>query len=100
MVDRLLAVAALAGAGFALAAAPAGAATGRLILQDGPAGPVTTLINPARGCYRMLTFTVITNHTDVRVTAYADVNCTGSAVTVPPGMSMPVETAQSLSVPA
>jgi hypothetical protein len=100
MVDRLLTAAALTGALFALAAAPADAATGRLILRDGPAGPVTVLVDPARGCYRMLTFTIITNHTDVGVTAYTGASCTGSAVSVPPGMSTLTETAHSLSVPA
>lgn len=102
MVNRLLTVAALAGALFALAAVPADAATGRLTLRNGPDGPVTTLINPAKGCHQTPTFTVITNRTDVSVTVYSHPNCTGPAVTVPPA-SFPFtlrETAESLSVPA
>jgi hypothetical protein len=102
MINRLLTVAALASALFALAAVPADAATGRLTLRNGPDGPVTTLINPAKGCHPMLTFTIIMNRTNVPVTVYSYANCSGPAVTVPPGtFPSPLgETFESLAVPA
>ncbi|MEV5557844.1 hypothetical protein AB0L44_29675 [Nonomuraea wenchangensis] len=85
MIRKLSAVVLLTAGALAVAAAPATAATGRLVLH-GESGRV--VINPGPGCYGSGTpYSGVTNDTDTAVTAYSGSGCTGLSLVVQPGRS-------------
>jgi hypothetical protein len=94
-------VAAVAATGLVSAiAAPALAATGRLILSD-DGGRQVLINNPQAGCTRVGTgFTRVANDTDAPITVYNGMWCDGwPSLVVPPGTEVFVGARHSFSAP-
>lgn len=100
IMTRCAIAAVTAGAALVIAAAPANAATGQLVLQDS-SGSTTVVRNPPAGCIsNTIEFTRITNNTNVYVTVYTDTHCRGFGLVVGPDTTMPVGERHSVLVPS
>ncbi|MET8990739.1 hypothetical protein ACFYUK_03855 [Nonomuraea wenchangensis] len=85
MIRKLSAMVLVTAGALAVAAAPATAATGRLVLHG---AAVRVVIDPGPGCYGSGTpYSGVTNDTDTAVTAYSGSGCTGLSLVVQPGGS-------------
>ncbi|MGI5493232.1 hypothetical protein [Microtetraspora malaysiensis] len=99
MIRYLSAVALLAASVLALAATPATAATGHLVLRSAEGSSV--LSNPRPGCYSTTRpFSAVTNDTDSAVTVYTGTGCAGLSQIVQPGRTATVGERRSVFVPS
>lgn len=99
VLTRCAVVVAAAAMSLAFAAAPASsAAIGELILKG--EGPDTVITNPGPGCASTISgFSQVTNRTNVSVTVYTDIGCTGHGMVISPGTTASVGDRHSVRVP-
>lgn len=89
----------MATASTLLLAAPASAATGRLVLRG--SAPDVVITNPGPGCSSAaFGFSEGANRTNVDVTVYSNVGCTGYGLVVRRGSTTPVGDRHSVLVPS
>ncbi|MEV4177958.1 hypothetical protein [Nonomuraea sp. NPDC049709] len=99
VITRCVIAAATAASALAVATAPAGAATGQLVLRG--SGHTTVIVDPKAGCLSSgVGFSQVTNDTDVYVTVHTGLRCDGSGLVVSPGSTVSVGSRHSVRVPS